>query len=172
MAAVSLSPSPLPLSVMSSRRVPLSANPNVANSPLRGAAASLAAANAKQRRSYASTQREDAYGQPPPAKRQMLDPSARTALRSPIKSKTLVQRGTSRSFATERPSQSSSVHKPSEKEVDEVRKWQQGQRSRFPKLVFYFESIPDEQRVKLAKQVAHLGAVSHTLFSKSLSQTN
>lgn len=144
---------------MSTRRVPLSANPNAANSPLRGAAA-LAAAS-KQRRSHASAQREDAYGQPPPAKRQMLEHGTKGSLRSPSKYKTTVQRGASRSYATERAAaQPTTSHKLSEKEVDEVRKWQQGQRSRFPKLVFYFESIPDDQRARLAKQVAYLGAVS------------
>jgi len=144
---------------MSTRRTPLSANPNAANSPLRGAAAVLAATAAKQRRSHASTQREDAYGQPPPAKRLMVDHGLRAAVKSPVKQKLVPPRGASRSFAAERASQTAS-HKLSEKEVDEVRKWQQNQRSRFPKLVFYFESIPDEQRAKLAKQVAHLGAVS------------
>jgi regulatory subunit for Cdc7p protein kinase len=53
------------------------------------------------------------------------------------------------------------TYKPSEKEVENVRQWQAQTKSRFPKMVVYFESIPDEQRVKLAKQVISLGGVSH-----------
>ncbi|CAK7274786.1 Cdc7p-Dbf4p kinase complex regulatory subunit [Sporothrix epigloea] len=72
-------------SSMQSRRVPLSANPNAANSPLRigtantnsnGNKLSASAATAafvKQRRSHASVQREESYGLAPPAKKQMLD---------------------------------------------------------------------------------------------------
>ncbi len=151
-----------PLSAMSTKRVPLSANPNAANSPLRAAAAMAAASAAKHRRSHASTQREDAYGQPPPAKRQMLDAGTRGAVKSPAKVRVPAQRGTGRGFPAERPSQTSvaSAHKPTEREVEEIRKWQQSLRARFPKLVFYFESVPDDQRVRLAKQVSILGAVS------------
>ena len=160
MATVSLSPSPIPSSIMSTRRVPLSANPNVANSPVRGIAA-LTAAASKQKRSYANIQREEAYGQAPPAKKQMLDNGSQRALRSPTKqpSRIAVARGTTRSYAAENVQQHVG-QKPSEEEVDQVRKWQNHQRSRFPKFVFYFESIPDDQRVKLAKQLAQLGAVS------------
>ena len=77
MAAVSISPLPHSLSSMSSRRVPLSSNPNAANSPYRA----LAAAASKQKRSYATIQREESYGQPPPAKKQMLD--SQQTLRTP-----------------------------------------------------------------------------------------
>ncbi len=149
---------------MSTRRAPLSANLNAANSPLRGAAALLtAAAASKQRRSHASVQREDAYAQPPPAKKQMLEHGVKGTLRSPSKQRSTSQRGTARSYAAERAGVAQHVgHKPSEKDVDEVRKWQQSQRSRFPKLVFYFESVPDDQRARLVRQVAHLGAVSST----------
>ncbi len=162
MAAVALSPSPVSISAMASRRAPLSANPNAANSPLRGAAAVLAAATAsKQRRSHASAQREDLYGQPPPAKRQMLEHGAKAALRSPTKQKaSQAQRVAARPPAAERAAAAPAVHKLSEKDVEEVRKWQLNQRSKFPRLVFYFENIPDDQRARLAKQVAHLGAVS------------
>lgn len=165
MATVSLSPSPIPSSIMSTRRVPLSANPNVANSPVRGIAA-LTAAASKQKRSYANIQREEAYGQAPPAKKQMLDNGSQRALRSPTKqpSRIAVARGTTRSYGAENVQQHVG-QKPSEEEVDQVRKWQNHQRSRFPKFVFYFESIPDDQRVKLAKQLAQLGAREEKFFS-------
>lgn len=159
MATVSLSPTPISLSAMSTRRLPLSSNPNVANSPLRGA---LAAHGSKRIRSYAELQREEAYGQPPPAKRQMVDHGVQRSLRSPQKMTRLVpqrQSQSTRASTTDRSAQSTSL-KLSEKEIDNVRQWQAQTRSRFPKMVFYFESLPDEQRVKLTKQFTHLGAVS------------
>ena len=150
---------------MSTRRLPLTSNPNVANSPLRG---TLAVHNSKRVRSHADVQREEAYGQPPPAKRQMIDigaqarpsksPSAQRSARAAN------QRQTSRAAGTDRSSHS--VYKLSEKEIENIRQWQTQTRARFPKMVFYFESVPDEQRVKLAKQVTHFGAVSlHCAFS-------
>jgi regulatory subunit for Cdc7p protein kinase len=145
---------------MSTRRAALTSNPNAANSPLR---ANLGAAHGGKRlRSHADLQREEAYGQPPPAKRQMIDHGVqRPSLRSPSTqrtTRTAAQRQGTRTTAVEKSSQP--VYKPSEKEVENVRQWQAQTKSRFPKMVVYFESIPDEQRVKLAKQVTVLGGVS------------
>src|SRR3954465_14809026 len=77
MAAISLSPLPPTLSTMSGRRVPLSSNLNAVNSPFRA----VAAAAAKQKRSYANEQREESYGHPPPAKKQMVE--SHKSLRTP-----------------------------------------------------------------------------------------
>lgn len=145
---------------MSTRRAALVSNPNAANSPLR---ANLGAAHGGKRlRSHAELQREEAYGQPPPAKRQMVEHGVqRPSLKSPSAQKTTraaAPKPVTRIAAVERTSQS--VYKPSEKEVENVRQWQEQTRSRFPKMVVYFESIPDEHRVKLAKQVTMLGGVS------------
>ncbi|KAJ9151216.1 Hsk1-interacting molecule 1 [Pleurostoma richardsiae] len=150
---------------MSTRRVPLSANPNVANSPVRGVAA-LAAAS-KQKRSYANLQREEAYGQPPPAKKQVLDHGSQRVARSPTRqaSRPALQRGTAKAYTADRVSQQPAAQKLSEEDVEQLRKWQAHQRTRFPKLVFYFESIPDDQRSRLAKHVAHLGAREEKFFS-------
>lgn len=160
MATVSLSPAPLNLSAMSTRRAALVSNPNAANSPLR---ANLGATHGGKRlRSHADLQREEAYGQPPPAKRQMIDHGVqRPSLKSPSTqrtTRTVAPRHVTRTTTVEKSSQP--VYKPSEKEVDNVRQWQEQTRSRFPKMVVYFESIPDEHRVKLAKQVTMLGGVS------------
>ena len=169
MAAVSLSPTPAPLAVMSSRRGPLSSNPNVANSPLRGAgSAALAAAYSKQKRSYANVQREEAYGQPPPSKKQAVDNGpAQRAVRSPSKlprSQTLPQRGasalpTSRQVPKERLSKPSVASKPTNTEDSQKEVWKKHFRAKFPKMVFYFESVPDDVRAKLTKRVTYLGAV-------------
>jgi regulatory subunit for Cdc7p protein kinase len=162
MATVSITPTPVHLSAMSTRRLPLTNNPNAANSPLR---THLAAQHGGKRlRSHADLQREEAYGQPPPAKRQMVEHGvARSSLRSPSTQRTtraVAQRQIPRTTAVDRNSQPV-TYKPSEKEVENVRQWQAQTKSRFPKMVVYFESIPDEQRVKLAKQVISLGGVSH-----------
>jgi regulatory subunit for Cdc7p protein kinase len=163
MAAVSLPPSVLPVSIMSTRRVPLTSNPNAANSPLRGAAAAL---DAKQRRSHATVQREEAYGQPPPAKRQMLDHTGSRTTRSPVQHKAASVRNTGQrtalrvSTADKPSSKVASNVTLSEEEVESLRRWQSQFRARLPKMVFYFDSVPEDQRVRLSKQLTHLGAVS------------
>src|SRR5262249_7993415 len=41
-----------------------------------------------------------------------------------------------------------------------IRAWLRHYRKAFPGYVFFFESVPDEWKPRLAKQVHHLGAVS------------
>lgn len=138
----------------SSRRAPLSSNPNAANSPLRGAAS-------KVKRSYATLQREEQYGQPPPLKKQMLENGSHRASRSPTHVRTRPAQQTTRpkpkapSTATE----STQYQKPQEKDRDLV-SWQKQYRARFPRMVFYFDSVPDDVRARLVKLIVHLGAVS------------
>jgi len=168
MAAVSLSPLPYTLSTMSGRRVPLSSNPNAVNSPYRPAAT-------KQKRSYATIQREDAYGQPPPAKKQMLD--THQALRTPPRQSTqtsaegrvLTRKSNAiqpttfeRKCAAARPVQQAvtKAEKTSEENLETIRQWQKHYRKIFPTFVFYFESITEDVRLKYTKQVIALGAVS------------
>ncbi|KAK3381515.1 Dfp1/Him1, central region-domain-containing protein [Podospora didyma] len=174
MATVSLSPVAVHLSAMStSRRLPLSSNPNAANSPMRPSALSLQ--GSKKSRSHAELLREEAYGQPPPAKRQMVEHAIQRSVVSPSRprpARTIVHRAVPRpavgaTAATERASQAA-TYKPSEKELENIRVWQTQIRARFPKMVFYFESIPDEQRSKLARQVTQLGAREEKFFSISI----
>lgn len=160
MATVSLSPSPISVSaVMSSRRGPLASNPNVANSPLRGA--STLSGYPKQKRSYATVQREDAYGQPPPVKKQALENGAQRPVRSPSKlarPATTVQRAASR-LPTRGPASKSQSTSRSAQEADNIEAWKKHHRLKFPQMIFYFESIPDDLRAKLTKKIAYLGAV-------------
>jgi regulatory subunit for Cdc7p protein kinase len=146
---------------MSSRRGPLTNNPNVANSPLRGASA--LAGYAKQKRSYATVQREETYGQPPPLKKQVLDNGVQRAVRSPTRStrsQVLVQRGVTRP-TKERASRPAST--ATSRDLDtEKEAWKRHHRAKFPKMVFYFESIPDDVRARLTKRVNYLGAVCHS----------
>lgn len=177
MAAVSLSPTPMPRSVMSSRRVPLSTNQNVANSPLRSTTL------AKQKRTIAQIQREEQYGQPPPAKKQIIEGGSQRLLPSqqqrasksqiPIQirrnantyeSKLARERaGHSHHQRSQQPAPASLGY--TEKDIEEIQIWQQHHRARFPKLVFYFEKVPNDAHKKLAKQIAALGAVSRQSVS-------
>ncbi|GAB0135807.1 hypothetical protein EsDP_00004132 [Epichloe bromicola] len=169
MAVVSLSPSPVPIAAMSTRRVPLASNPNVVNSPLRGHA--TLNAHAKQKRSYANVQREEAYGQPPPAKKQVLDNGSQRAVRSPTKTsrtQVLVQRSAAARSTTlkDRATRSAQDATRTVQDKDtEKEAWKKHYRVKFPKMVFYFESIPDDIRAKLTKRVTYLGARQEPFFS-------
>ncbi|KAJ4293817.1 Cdc7p-Dbf4p kinase complex regulatory subunit [Collariella sp. IMI 366227] len=151
---------------MSTRRIPLStSNPNVANSPMRAAAALN---GAKKGRSYAENLREEPYFQPPPAKRQMIERPTASPTRTKT-ARTIAHRSASRATGTATTSQKTTQHatayKPTEEELVNLRNWHTQIRARFPKMVFYFESIPDEQRAKLAKHVGRLGAREEKFFS-------
>ncbi|KAK3899789.1 Dfp1/Him1, central region-domain-containing protein [Staphylotrichum tortipilum] len=162
---------------MSTRRVPLSNNPNVANSPLRAASAGLN--GIKKARTHAESLREEPYGQPPPAKRQMVERgvaspgSRRHAIDrgAATTTRTIVHRSASRAVgatataATHRTSHVAAPYKPTAEEMVSLRTWHTQIRSRFPKMVFYFESVSDEQQSKLAKQVGKLGAREEKFFS-------
>ena len=168
MAAVSLSPLPFDLSSMSSRRVPLSSNPNAVNSPYRAPAS-------KQKRSYAHLQREDEYGRPPPAKKQMLDPyTSRTpprqnSVQSFPEGRVLTRKSNAQFPSFERrtaPSTREVVQqtvkkseKTPEQDSESVRQWKKHYQKQFPSMVFYFESVPEDLRAKYTKQVVALGAV-------------
>ncbi len=173
MAAVLISPLSHNLSTMSQKRVPLSSNPNAVNSPYRA----VAAAASKQKRSYATIQREEAYGQPPPAKKQMLD--SYQTLRTPPRQQINQHAAEGRVFTRkttgsqqsaferklvavrEKPQQAvTKADKTSEENLETIRQWQKHYRKIFPTFVFYFESVPEEVRAKYIKQVIALGAVS------------
>ena len=176
MAAVLISPLPQNLSSMSGRRAPLSSNPNAINSPYRPATG----AASKQKRSYATIQREEAYGQPPPAKKQMIEvnQSLRTPPRQSTTQSTLEGRVFTRKSNASQSQQSSFEKKcvavrersqqtvtrdgktNEEKNNEQIRQWQKHYRKVFPGCVFYFESVPEEARARITKQVLSLGSVS------------
>ncbi|KAI1441923.1 Dfp1/Him1, central region-domain-containing protein [Annulohypoxylon stygium] len=178
MAAISLSPSPKPRSVMSGRRVPLSTNQNVANSPLRSSALL-----AKHKRPAAQVQREEQYGQPPPAKKQIIEGGSQRPIKSPAQQLHRVSRSqipiqtrrNANSYENKLAKERSGHHHHqqavpanpgyTEKDVEEIQIWQQHHRARFPKLVFYFEKVPNDAHKKLTKQIAALGAREAAFFS-------
>ncbi|KAG6038954.1 hypothetical protein E4U41_003460 [Claviceps citrina] len=154
---------------MSSRRVPLTNNPNVANSPLRGH--STLNAYAKQKRSYANVQREEAYGQPPPLKKQALDNGSQRLVRSPSRTSSRAQVLVQRT-AVARPTLKDRAIRSTQENARDVQgretekeAWKKHYRVKFPKMVFYFESIPDDIRAKLTKRVTYLGARQEPFFS-------
>jgi regulatory subunit for Cdc7p protein kinase len=178
MATVFITNSQNSLSTMSGRRVPLSSNSNAANSSYRAVAG---AAAAKQKRSFATIQREEAYGQPPPSKKQMLEPNYSTLKSPSCQNIALAQaregRVLSRKSNLSHPTaftrkleaarvkpahqtQTKVDNKVAEETLETIRQWQRHYRRVFPKFVFYFESISEDHRIKFSKQVTTLGAVS------------
>ncbi|KAL2150807.1 hypothetical protein VTH82DRAFT_7370 [Thermothelomyces myriococcoides] len=152
---------------MSTKRIPLSnSNPNVANSPRRAASA---VGSAKKARALTDVL-EEPYGKPPPAKRQMIDRGVASPSRVSKATRTVVHRSASRAATTTGTTtgtraSAAATYAPTEEELVNLRTWHAQIRARFPKMVFYFESIPDEQRSKLAKQVGRLGAREEKFFS-------
>jgi len=184
MATVSISPLPPSHSAMSGRRVPLGNNPNGANSPYRPVGSNAT----KQKRSYATIQREESYGHAPPAKKQML--SSHQVLRTPPRPvsqqqpelKVVTRKVSSnqpstyersgRTAVRERSAQQtvSRATKASEQNLESVLAWQKHYRQVFPTYVFYFEGVTEEVRHRFAKQVISLGAVSRSFICNQVSQ--
>ncbi|KAJ4411336.1 Cdc7p-Dbf4p kinase complex regulatory subunit [Gnomoniopsis sp. IMI 355080] len=159
---------------MSTRRVPLSSHPNGTNSPLRShntASASVLNKYRQQKRAYASVQREEPYGQPPPAKKQLLNNGSKEPVRSPpaVRQVKVVRPNLNRVFKDDKPSQvSASKVAQQEDEAARMRRWKEATRQNFPDYVFYFESVPDEKRAKVVKQITQLGGREEKFFSKDI----
>lgn len=176
MAAVSLSPAPQAIEIMSNRRMPLANVPHGANSPYRSVAA---AAAAKRLRIDVEAQEDLVYDQEPPSKRQAVEHVPSRLLRTPPRRNPL-QHPESHVF-NRKPSNSQPTaferklhaardrqaqqkierqEKAATESLDVIRQWQKHYRRVFPCFVFYFESVPDEVRLKCSKYVRTLGAVS------------
>ena len=166
MAAVSIPPSPQVLSDMTSRRVPLANVPNATNSPFRA----VAAAATKRQRSYASDQRELTYGQPPPAKKQMVEVDDAEARRNGLVRKSGYNPPNAFQRRLEAVRDAKAHARPLEKtqratseNLETIRQWQKHYRKMFPQFVFYFESITEDVRSRVSRQAQLLGAVGHSL---------
>lgn len=168
---------------MPSRRVPLSNNPNAINSPFRGVSA--ATVTTKSKRPYANLQLEETYGQPPPAKKQIIESyqSLKTPPRYPIKQtgtfglqsrkdndphQLIFERKSLKNIET-KPSRAVSKADWSLKDDHEsIRQWQKHNRRMFPNFVFYFENVASEAQVKYIKAVMSLGAREEKFFSNTV----
>lgn len=143
----------------------------------------MAQAAKQQKRSYNAVQRDDVLGQPP-AKKLVLDAAAATPrdrlLKSPSQSRaSRIQAGASSQLHQPQKRTISSSYESklakerairqqqaqnndqtdTQRKLEDLRQWQRHHRMRFPNYVFYFESIPDDVRAKLVKQIVSLGAV-------------
>ena len=157
---------------MSHRRAPLSSIPNAANSPFRA----VAAAASKRSRLDAGLQEDPYYDRQPPAKRQALElksPNLRTPPQKQapnsgedrlFNKKTQNRKPTAfeRKLLAAKEGQQLEKAERQEKATGEegIRSWQKHYRRLFPGFVFYFESLPDDVRLRCSRQIRALGAVS------------
>jgi len=162
--AATLVLSPQAPSAMTSRRQALADIPNAINSPNRG----FATLGTKRARSHAADQRELAYGQPPPAKKQFLQTDEHEARRNALLQKTGNQPPTALQRKLEAVRDGRQPVKPAEKRqiqanLEDIRQWQRHYRKVFPQIVFYFDNVPEEIREKIKRQVKNLGSVRITM---------
>lgn len=171
MAELPISPVPQKIGIMSNRRVPLADVPNAANSPYRPVAASTS----KRSRAEVDIHNDLLDEQQPPSKKQAVE-NVQSRFHTPPR-KLPLQHLEGRIF-NKKPTNSlptafeRKLHAAREKQsqpkieqekpdsLDVIRQWQKHYRRVFPNYVFYFESMPDDVRVKCSKHVRALGAVS------------
>lgn len=177
MAAASVLLSPPTDSTMTSRRVPLANNTNAVNSPFR----TVTAVGGKRTRTQAADPRELVFGQPPP-KKQAVDAEydENTAPRTLTRQSLAQQEADSKLFmrkassaaptAFEKKLAAARDRKPTVQKIDPrvqkqgdsldtIRQWQKHYKKAFPQYVFYFESVPEDVRSKVSRQIQYLGAV-------------
>ena len=173
---------------MASRRQPLTNIPNAVNSPFRNVAAN----NGKRTRAQAGEPREAVYGQPP-AKKQIIeitdgeaenvDPLRRNGVPAAAQDKAdefFSKRSTGPETAFQRKLAAARERKPvpqqrvetnqkqSADNLESIRQWKRHYKRQFPQFVFYFESVPEDVRVKTARQFQSLGAREEKFFSKAV----
>lgn len=147
-----------------SRRAPLADIPNAVNSPNRA----VPQIGTKRGRSHAADQRELAYGQPPPAKRQLLQTEDQEARRNALLQKTSSQPPTAlqrkleavRETQQRQPKPAEKAAKVAHTNLEDIRQWQRHYRKVFPQITFYFDNVPEDVRERVKRQVKMLGAVS------------
>lgn len=170
MATLAISPIPHKFNTMTSKRVPLGDVPNAANSPARQIAPY------KRSREQVEAQENFHIDYQPRAKRQALDANQLRLRVSPANRLHRLKddRPTSRPpptiyptaferrlLAAKEAGTQQRVQRPErqQEDLEGVRKWQQHYKKAFPAFVFYFESIPEDVRIRYSKIVRNLGAV-------------
>ncbi|THV95683.1 hypothetical protein D6C86_08925 [Aureobasidium pullulans] len=163
---------------MSSKRLPLANNSNAVNSPFR------TVNPISGKRSRAQDPRD--AGQPP-LKKQVLDldhdenQQPRSLIRQSLAQQEkdaqlfLKKPGNAPPTAFERKLAAArkppSAQKPIQRTADSlesIRQWQRHYRKAFPQFVFYFESVSDDVRTKVSRQIQYLGAKEEKFFSRSV----
>lgn len=153
---------------MSSKRLPLANNSNAVNSPFR----TIHPVSGK--RSRAQDPRDASQ---PPLKKQVLDHDhdenhqprslIRQSLAQQEKDAQLFLRkpgnapptAFERKLAAARKPPSAQKPQRTADSLESIRQWQRHYRKAFPQFVFYFESVPDDVRTKVSRQIQYLGAV-------------
>jgi regulatory subunit for Cdc7p protein kinase len=164
MATLSLQPSPHAMANMNPRRAPLREAPSsVLNSPLR--AASTAVVGTKRVRSHGVDQREHVYqyGPPPHVKRQAVQADSgdpRGLLRKTGGNPPTALQRKLEAVRDARTAKSNASKTLSEENLENVRQWQRHYRKVFPSITFFFDSVPEPSRLRVASDVRSLGAVS------------
>ena len=173
---------------MTSKRAPLANVPNAVNSPFRNVAAN----NAKRTRAQAGDNREAVYGQPPTKKQvieildddeENVDPRRRNGVPVAAQDKleaTFSKRANDKqptafeqklaSVREKRPTPQPRVEpqKANGDNLENVRQWKRHYKRQFPQFVFYFESVPEDVRLKTTRQLQSLGAREEKFFSKAV----
>lgn len=195
MAQVSLSPAPHKLGNMSNKRIPLGNVPNAANSPFRSVAAAAAKRSRDQVEAQEDlpydlkprTKRqalEDGRTslRTSPRKQTLQSAEGRIFNRRPVNAQpTPFERrllaSTKDNKVTQRVEQKIEQRiqqrverqgKASHEALEDIRQWQRHYKRSFPTFVFYFESLPEEVRVKCSKWIRSLGAREEKFFSKEV----
>ncbi len=187
MAEVSLSPVLHRLGNMSSKRVPLGNVPNAANSPFRSVAAATSKRSRDQveaqedlpydiqpraKRQILEDGRINLRTSP--RKQTLQSAEARIFNKRPVNAQpTQFEKKLLASAKDNKVSQRIEQKieqkvqqrverqgKASHEALEEIRQWQRHYKRSFPSFVFYFESLPEEVRVKCSKWIRSLGAVS------------
>lgn len=195
MAQVSLLPTPNKLGNMSSKRIPLGNIPNAANSPLRSITAatfkrSRDQVEAQEDLSYDLQPRakrqalEDGHtnSRASPRKQTLQSVEGRIFNRRTVNTQpTLFERkllaSTKDNKVTQKIEQKIEQRvqqrverqgKASHEALEDIKQWQRHYKRSFPTFVFYFESLPEEVRVKCSKWVRSLGAVRFALNEQAI----
>lgn len=167
---------------MANRRVPLANNSNAVNSPFR----TVAAVSGKRTRAQIGDARDAVFGQPPSKKQQLIDltqdeNTAPAAPRQLTRQSQAQQEAEAKIFmrkttnaaptAFERKLAAVREKKPPAQQkldpraqkqgdsLESIRQWQKHYKKAFPQYVFYFESVPDDVRIRVSRQIQFLGAV-------------
>ena len=175
---------------MASKRAPLQQIPNGVNSPFRNNVNTI---GGKRTRTQAADPREVVYGQPP-AKKQIIeipdddvenvDPRKRDGVpavayekldepfaRRPNNAQPSAFERKLASAREKKPAPLQRAEKPAkgtEENLESVRLWRRHYKRQFPNFVFYFDSVPEETRVKIVHQLRALGSREEKFFSKAV----
>lgn len=167
--------------------MPLANNTNAINSPFR----TVATVSGKRTRAQTADPRELTFGQPP-SKKQAIDGehdeniAPRTLTRQSqaqqeADAKLFMRKGSNAApTAFEKKLAAAREKKPHAQKLDpravqkqgdsleSIRQWQRHYKKAFPQYVFYFESVPEDVRSKVSRQIQYLGAKEEKFFSRSV----